>query len=51
MEVSNIISDVASLVTQVVTIISGNAVLSAFLGVGLIGAGASLFRKIKRSSK
>ncbi len=51
MTVASMLTDVGTIVSTVVTTISGNAVLSAFLGLGLVGAGASLFKRIKKASR
>lgn len=51
MTVETIVADVATLLNTAVTAISGNAVLAAFLGLGLVGAAAGLFAKLKRSSR
>lgn len=51
MTVSSMLTDVGTIVSTVVTTISGNPVLSAFLGLGLVGAGASLFKRIKKASR
>lgn len=51
MTVANMLTDVATIVNTVITTISGNAVLSGFLGLSLVGAGASLFKRIKKASR
>lgn len=51
MTVETIVADVSTLLNTAVTAISGNAVLAAFLGLGLVGAAAGLFAKLKRSSR
>lgn len=51
MTVETVVTDVATLLNTAVTAISGNPVLAAFLGLGLIGAAAGLFAKLKRSSR
>lgn len=51
MNVATMIGDVGTLVTQATDIITGNPALSALFGVGLVGAGAKLFKKLVHSSK
>ena len=49
MTVSGLLTDVGTLLNQVISIISGNAVLAAILGCTLIAAGARLFKRIRSS--
>lgn len=49
MTVANVLADVGTVVSSVITSITGNGVLTAFLGLGLLGAGATAFRRIKRA--
>ena len=49
MTVSGLLTDVGTLLNQVISIISGNAVLTAILGCTLIAAGARLFKHIRSS--
>ena len=49
--VSTVIADVGTLLNTVVTTVSGNAVLSAFLGLGLVGSACGVFAKMKRSAR
>ena len=49
MTVSGLLTDVGTLLNQVISIISGNAVLTAILGCTLIAAGARLFKRIRSS--
>ncbi|MEE1124866.1 MAG: hypothetical protein U0L18_02875 [Acutalibacteraceae bacterium] len=51
MTVETIVADVSTLLNTAVTAINGNAVLAAFLGLGLVGAAAGLFAKLKRSAR
>lgn len=51
MAVADILADVGSVVTTVVTTLAGNPLLAAFLGLGLVGAGAYTFRKLRGSAK
>lgn len=50
MAVADILADVGSVITSVVNTIGGNPLLAAFLGLGLIGAGAYTFRKLRGSA-
>lgn len=49
MTVSGMLTDVGTLLNEVVTVIAGNPVMSAFLGIALVGAGAKLFKRIRKS--
>lgn len=50
MTVSGMLTDVGTLLNEVVTVIAGNPVMSAFLGISLLGAGAKLFKRIRKSA-
>ena len=50
MTVSGMLTDVGTLLNEVVTVIAGNPVMSAFLGIALVGAGAKLFKRIRKSA-
>lgn len=50
MTVSGMLTDVGTLLNEVVTVIAGNPVMSAFLGIALLGAGAKLFKRIRKSA-
>lgn len=50
MTVSTMISDVGTLLNEVVTVIAGNPVMSAFLGLALVGASGKVFKKIRKSA-
>lgn len=50
MTVSTVLANVSTIIGSVVGTISSNSVLSAFLGLGLIGAGAYTFRKLRGSA-
>ena len=50
MTVATMIADVGTLLNEVVTVIAGNPVMSAFLGIALIGASARLFKRIRKSA-
>lgn len=49
MTVSGLLTDVGTLLSQVISIIAGNVVFSAILGCTLIAAGARLFKRIRVS--
>lgn len=51
MSVSSVLANVSQVIGTVVSTISSNGLLSAFLGLGLVGAGAATFRKLRGSSK
>lgn len=51
MTVSGMLTDVGTLLNEVVTVIAGNPVMSAFLGMALVGSGAKLFKSIRKSAK
>ena len=51
MTVATMISDVGTLLNEVVNVIAGNPVMSAFLGMALVGSGAKLFKSIRKSAK
>lgn len=46
MTVSGVLSQVSTVIGTVVDIISGNSVLSAFLGLTIVTAGAIAFKKL-----
>lgn len=47
MTVTDALADVATCVTTVITSLSGNPILMAFLGIGLVSASAGLFARLK----
>lgn len=46
MTVSGVLSDVSTVIGAVVDIVSGNAVLSAFVGLAVVTVGAIAFKKL-----
>lgn len=48
---SSALTDAASVVSEVVTIITGNAILMAMFAAGLLTVGAKVFKRIKNSVK
>jgi|GEM_PF-7082126 len=51
MTLESVLAGVADCVSAVLTSFSGNPVLLAFLGIGVVGSAAGLFSKLKRSAK
>ena len=49
MTVSGLLTDVGTLLNQVISVIAGNVVLAAILGCTLLAAGARLFKNIRSS--
>jgi hypothetical protein len=47
MTVADALADVGTCVTTVITTMSGNPIMMAFLGIGLVSAAAGLFAKLK----
>lgn len=47
MTVAEALADVGTCVTTVITTMSGNPIMMAFLGIGLVSAAAGLFSKLK----
>ena len=46
MSVSGVLSQVSTVIGTVVDIIGGNSVLSALLGLSIVGVGAMVFKKL-----
>lgn len=51
MTVSGLLTDVSNVITTVVTTIAGNPLLAAFVGLGLVSAGAVVFKRLRKSAK
>lgn len=51
MTVSGLLTDVGSVISTVVTTIAGNPLLAVFVGLGLLSAGAIVFRRLCKSAK
>lgn len=49
MTVSGLLTDVGTLLNQVISVIAGNVVLAAILGCTLLASGARLFKRIRSS--
>ena len=50
MTVADALADVGTCVSTVITSMSGNPILMAFLGIGLVSAAAGLFAHLKSSA-
>ena len=48
--ISTALTNVSTIFTQAVTMITGNEIAMVFIGFGLVGGGISLFRKIRKRS-
>lgn len=46
MTVDGVLSNVSAVLSTVVNIISGNSVLSAYVGIGLVAMGALVFKAL-----
>lgn len=49
--VTSLLSDVPGVVSSVFESMTANPILCVFLGMGVIGAGAALFARLKRTSR
>lgn len=49
--ITGALTTVGTIFTQAVDMITGNAVAMVFIGIGLIGGGIGLFKKVKRAGK
>lgn len=50
MSVADALADVGTCVSTVITSMTGNPILMAFLGIGLVSAAAGLFASLKSSA-
>ena len=48
--ISTALTNVSTIFSQAVTMITGNEIAMVFIGFGLVGGGISLFRKIRKRS-
>lgn len=48
--ITSALSNVSTIFTEAVTMITGNEIAMVFIGFGLVGGGISLFRKIRKKS-
>lgn len=51
MTVSGLLTDVGSVISTVVTTIAGNPLLAVFVGLGVVSAGALVFRRLCKTVK
>lgn len=51
MTLETLLSGVTTVLTTTVSTMGDNVVTAVLLGMGIVGAGASLFYKLKKSSK
>lgn len=51
MTVSGVLENVSSVISTVVGCVTDNPVIAVFIGMGVVGAGIALFRKLMRAGK
>ncbi len=51
MSISNVLSGVSDVISTVVSCITSNPIILVFIGMGVVGAGVALFRKLMRAGK
>ncbi len=51
MTVSGVLDNVSSVITTVVGCVTANPVFAVLVGMGVVGGGVALFRKIMRDGK
>lgn len=51
MTVSGVLENVSTVISTVVTCVTGNPVIAVFLGMGVVGGGVTLFRRLMRAGK
>lgn len=51
LSVSGAIGGVTDVINAVVTCVTGNPVILVFIGMGIVGAGVALFRKLMKAGK
>lgn len=51
MSVSGVLESVSAVISSVVGLITDNPVIAVFIGMGVVGSGVALFRKLMRSGK
>lgn len=49
--ISSALANVTTLFTTAVDMITGNEIAMVFIGIGLVGGGIGLFKRIKRAGK
>lgn len=51
MTVSGVLENVSTVISTVVSCVTGNPVIAVFLGMGVVGGGVALFRRLMRAGK
>lgn len=51
MTVSGVLENVSTVISTVVTCVTANPVSAVFLGMGVVGGGVALFRRLMRAGK
>lgn len=51
MSVSGVLEGVSSVISTVVGLVTDNPVVAVFVGIGVVGGGIGLFRKLMRAGK
>ena len=51
MTVAGVLENVSTVINTVVTCVTGNPVIAVFVGMGVVGGGVALFRKLMRAGK
>ncbi len=51
MTVAGVLENVSTVINTVVTCVTGNPVIAVFVGMGVVGGGIALFRKLMRAGK
>lgn len=48
--ITTALTNVSTIFNQAVTLITGNEIAMVFIGIGLVGGGIGLFRKIRKGA-
>lgn len=51
MTVSGVLENVSTVITTVVSCVTDNPVIAVFVGMGVVGGGVALFRRLMRAGK
>lgn len=51
MTVSGVLENVTTVITTVVSCVTSNPVIAVFIGMGVVGGGVGLFRKLMRAGR
>lgn len=51
MTVSGVLENVSTVISTVVSCVTGNPVIAVFVGMGVVGGGVALFRRLMRAGK